>query len=294
MANTPAPITPEHVAAHGLSPEEYERVLNALGREPNLAELGIFSVMWSEHCSYKSSRIHLKKLPTEAPWVICGPGENAGVIDIGDGPGRAIFKMESHNHPSYIEPYQGAATGVGGILRDVFTMGARPVANLNALRFGRPDHPKMRTWSRAWSHGIGGYGNCVGVPTVGGEINFHAAYDGNILVNAMTVGVADQDKIFYSAASGIGNPIVYVGSKTGRDGIHGATMASADFDEKSRREAPDRAGRRSVHREAADRGLPRTDGDRRDRRDPGHGRGGPHLLLGRDGEQGRRRHSSST
>jgi len=230
-------ITPEIVAEHGLSPEEYGRVLHALGREPNLVELGIFSVMWSEHCSYKSSRIHLKKLPTEAPWVICGPGENAGVIDIGDGQ-AAIFKMESHNHPSYIEPYQGAATGVGGILRDVFTMGARPIANLNALRFGRPDHPRMRHLISGVVRGIGGYGNCVGVPTVGGEVNFHPAYDGNILVNAMTVGVADTDKIFYSAASGIGNPIVYVGSKTGRDGIHGATMASADFGEDSDEKRP--------------------------------------------------------
>ncbi|WP_066812203.1 phosphoribosylformylglycinamidine synthase subunit PurL [Sphingomonas asaccharolytica] len=230
-------ITPEIVAEHGLSPEEYERVLHAMGREPNLTELGIFSVMWSEHCSYKSSRIHLKKLPTTAPWVICGPGENAGVIDIGGGQ-AAIFKMESHNHPSYIEPYQGAATGVGGILRDVFTMGARPVANLNALRFGRPDHPKMRHLIAGVVHGIGGYGNCVGVPTVGGEVNFHAAYDGNILVNAMTVGVAETAKIFYSAASGIGNSIVYVGSKTGRDGIHGATMASADFSEDSEEKRP--------------------------------------------------------
>ena len=237
MSPTQSQITPEIVAEHGLSPEEYERVLHALGREPNLVELGIFSVMWSEHCSYKSSRIHLKKLPTEAPWVICGPGENAGVIDIGDGQ-AAIFKMESHNHPSYIEPYQGAATGVGGILRDVFTMGARPVANLNALRFGRPDHPKMRHLIAGVVHGIGGYGNCVGVPTVGGEVNFHPAYDGNILVNAMTVGVADTDKIFYSAASGIGNPIVYVGSKTGRDGIHGATMASADFGEDAEEKRP--------------------------------------------------------
>ncbi len=228
-------ITPEIVEQHGLSPQEYERVLSALGREPNLVELGIFSVMWSEHCSYKSSRLHLKKLPTEAPWVICGPGENAGVIDIGDGPDgqkqAAIFKMESHNHPSYIEPYQGAATGVGGILRDVFTMGARPIANANALRFGRPDHPKMKHLVKGVVAGIGGYGNCVGVPTVAGETNFHPAYDGNILVNAMTVGVADADKIFYSAATGLGNPIVYVGSKTGRDGIHGATMASADFGE---------------------------------------------------------------
>ncbi|RKF18383.1 phosphoribosylformylglycinamidine synthase subunit PurL [Altericroceibacterium spongiae] len=230
-------ITSEIVAAHGLNSEEYDRVLNALGREPNLVELGIFSVMWSEHCSYKSSRLHLKKLPTEAPWVICGPGENAGVIDIGDGQ-AAIFKMESHNHPSYIEPYQGAATGVGGILRDVFTMGARPIANMNALRFGRPDHPKMRHLVQGVVSGIGGYGNCVGVPTVGGETNFHKAYDGNILVNAMTVGVADTDKIFYCAATGTGNPIVYVGSKTGRDGIHGATMASADFDEKSDEKRP--------------------------------------------------------
>ena len=236
-------ITPEIVAQHGLSPEEYERVLNALGREPNLVELGIFSVMWSEHCSYKSSsRLHLKKLPTEADWVICGPGENAGVIDIGDGPNgtklACIFKMESHNHPSYIEPYQGAATGVGGILRDVFTMGARPVANANALRFGRPDHPKMKHLVKGVVAGIGGYGNCVGVPTVAGETNFHPAYDGNILVNAMTVGVADQDKIFYSAATGLGNPIVYVGSKTGRDGIHGATMASADFGEDAEAKRP--------------------------------------------------------
>src|SRR5438270_273337 len=230
-------ITPRMVAEHGLSEEEYGRILKALGREPNLVELGIFSVMWSEHCSYKSSRVHLKKLPTEAPWVICGPGENAGVIDIGDGD-AAIFKMESHNHPSYIEPYQGAATGVGGILRDVFTMGARPVANLNALRFGRPDHPKTRHLVAGVVAGIGGYGNCVGVPTVGGEVNFDSAYDGNILVNAMTVGIAKTDKIFYSAAAGIGNSVVYVGSKTGRDGIHGATMASADFSEDSEEKRP--------------------------------------------------------
>ena len=235
-------ITPQMVAEHGLDDEEYARLLQALGREPNRTELGIFSVMWSEHCSYKSSRLHLKKLPTEAPWVICGPGENAGVIDIGDGPDgtklAAIFKMESHNHPSYIEPYQGAATGVGGILRDVFTMGARPIANLNALRFGRPDHPRMRHLISGVVAGIGGYGNCVGVPTVGGEVNFDAAYDGNILVNAMTVGIAAQDKIFYSAAAGIGNSVVYVGSKTGRDGIHGATMASADFGEGTEEKRP--------------------------------------------------------
>lgn len=230
-------ITPEIVAEHGLSPAEYDIIVKRLNRPPNLVELGIFSVMWSEHCSYKSSRLHLKKLPTTAPWVICGPGENAGVIDIGDGQ-AAIFKMESHNHPSYIEPYQGAATGVGGILRDVFTMGARPVANMNALRFGRPDHPKMKHLVSGVVAGIGGYGNCVGVPTVGGETNFHPAYDGNILVNAMTVGVAQTDKIFYSAATGLGNPIVYVGSKTGRDGIHGATMASADFGEDAEAKRP--------------------------------------------------------
>src|SRR5215218_4878659 len=230
-------ITPEVISAHNLTQQEFERIKELLGREPSFAELGIFSVMWSEHCSYKSSRIHLKKLPTTGPRVICGPGENAGVVDIGDGQ-AAIFKMESHNHPSYIEPYQGAATGVGGILRDVFTMGARPIANLNALRFGRPDHPKMRHLISGVVRGIGGYGNCVGVPTVGGEVNFHGAYDGNILVNAMTVGVAKQDKIFYSAATGIGNPIVYVGSKTGRDGIHGATMASADFGEDSDEKRP--------------------------------------------------------
>jgi len=236
LTNEPT-ISPETVKEHGLNEEEYSRILNALDREPNITELGIFSVMWSEHCSYKSSRLHLKKLPTEGPQVICGPGENAGVIDIGDGQ-AAIFKMESHNHPSYIEPYQGAATGVGGILRDVFTMGARPVANLNALRFGRPDHPKMKHLVKGVVAGIGGYGNCVGVPTVGGETNFDPAYDGNILVNAMTVGVADADKIFYSAASGVGNPIVYVGSKTGRDGIHGATMASAEFDDDSDEKRP--------------------------------------------------------
>src|SRR5512138_2520936 len=230
-------ITPEIVAEHGLSEDEYARFLKALGREPNLVELGIFSVMWSEHCSYKSSRFHLKKLPTEAPWVICGPGENAGVIDIGDGD-AAIFKMESHNHPSYIEPYQGAATGVGGILRDVFTMGARPIANLNALRFGDPAHPKTRHLVAGVVAGIGGYGNCTGVPTVGGETNFDAAYNGNILVNAMCIGLAKADRIFYSAAKGVGLPVVYVGSKTGRDGIHGATMASAEFDKNSEEKRP--------------------------------------------------------
>ena len=212
----------------GLSAEEYGRVLTIMGRTPSFTELGVFSVMWSEHCSYKSSRVWLRQLPTKAPWVIHGPGENAGVVDIGDGL-AAVFKMESHNHPSFIEPYQGAATGVGGILRDVFTMGARPIANLNALRFGRPGDPRTKRVVDGVVRGIGGYGNCVGVPTVGGEVNFHAAYDGNPLVNAMTVGIARKDRIFLSAAAGIGNPVVYVGSKTGRDGIHGATMASTEF-----------------------------------------------------------------
>ncbi len=236
-AASPSPITPEVVAAHGLKPEEYQKILAILEREPNLVELGMFAAMWSEHCSYKSTRIHLKKLPTEAPWVICGPGENAGVIDIGDGQ-AAIFKMESHNHPSFIEPYQGAATGVGGILRDVFTMGARPIANLNALRFGDPEHPRTKLLVSGVVAGVGGYGNCVGVPTVGGECTFHPSYNGNNLVNAMTVGLADAERIFYSAAAGVGNPVVYVGSKTGRDGIKGAVMASAEFDDQSASKRP--------------------------------------------------------
>ena len=230
-------ITPEVIAGHGLDDEEYANILSILGREPNLIELGVFSVMWSEHCSYKSSKKWLRTLPTEAPWVICGPGENAGVIDIGDGQ-AVVFKMESHNHPSFIEPTQGAATGVGGILRDVFTMGARPVATLDALRFGSPDHPRTRHLVAGVVAGIGGYGNCIGVPTVGGECTFDAAYNGNILVNAMTVGVARKDRIFYSAASGVGNPIVYLGSKTGRDGIHGATMASAEFSQDAEEKRP--------------------------------------------------------
>ena len=221
----------------GLTQDEYDKLLGITGRQPSLTELGIFSVMWSEHCSYKSSRVWLRTLPTTAPWVIHGPGENAGVVDIGDGL-AAIFKMESHNHPSFIEPYQGAATGVGGILRDVFTMGARPVANLNALRFGSPDNPSTCRIVDGVVRGIGGYGNCVGVPTVGGEINFHACYDGNPLVNAMTVGVARQDRIFLSSAAGVGNPVVYVGSATGRDGIHGATMASAEFDDTAQAKRP--------------------------------------------------------
>jgi len=222
------PITPDLVAEHGLKPDEYQRILDLIGRAPTLTELGIFSAMWNEHCSYKSSKVHLRGLPTKAPWVIQGPGENAGVIDIGDGL-ACVFKMESHNHPSYIEPYQGAATGVGGILRDVFTMGARPIACLNALSFGAPEHPKTRHLVSGVVAGIGGYGNSFGVPTVAGSVRFHPRYDGNCLVNAMAVGIARADQIFYAAASGVGMPIVYLGSKTGRDGIHGATMASAEF-----------------------------------------------------------------
>jgi phosphoribosylformylglycinamidine synthase subunit PurL len=225
---TDPPITPALVKQHKLTDEEYASVLRSLGREPTYAELGVFSVMWSEHCSYKSSRVHLRRLPTKGPRVIQGPGENAGVVDIGDGY-AAVFKMESHNHPSFIEPYQGAATGVGGILRDVFTMGARPIASLNSLRFGRPDHPRTPELLRGVVGGIGGYGNCIGVPTVGGEVQFDERYDGNILVNAFTCGVAPKDGIFYGRASGVGNSILYIGAKTGRDGIHGATMASDEF-----------------------------------------------------------------
>jgi phosphoribosylformylglycinamidine synthase subunit PurL len=230
-------ITPALVREHGLSEAEYARIVELLGREPNLVELGVFSVMWSEHCSYKSTRARLKKLPTTGARVIEGPGENAGVVDIGDGD-AVVFKMESHNHPSFIEPYQGAATGVGGIMRDVFTMGARPVAIMNALRFGAPEHPKSRHLVAGVVAGIGGYGNCMGVPTVGGEVNFHAAYNGNILVNAMCVGLVRSDRIFKSAAKGAGKPVVYIGSKTGRDGIHGATMASAEFNEDSEEKRP--------------------------------------------------------
>jgi phosphoribosylformylglycinamidine synthase II len=230
-------LSEELIAEHGISAEEYERLLKELGREPTLTELGVFSVMWSEHCSYKSSRVWLRKLPTTGPQVIQGPGENAGVVDLGDGH-AAVFKMESHNHPSYIEPYQGAATGVGGIMRDVFTMGARPVANMNALRFGAPDHPKTRHLVAGVVSGIGDYGNCMGVPTIGGETNFDVRYNDNILVNAMCVGLVDANRIFKSAAKGVGLPVVYVGSKTGRDGIHGATMASAEFDDASDEKRP--------------------------------------------------------
>src|SRR6266480_3277940 len=233
----PAKISPALISAHGLTADEYQRILALVGREPSITELGIFSAMWNEHCSYKSSKVHLRNLPTKAPWVIQGPGENAGVIDIGDGL-AVVFKMESHNHPSYIEPYQGAATGVGGILRDVFTMGARPIACLNALSFGDPEHPKTRHLVSGVVAGVGGYGNSFGVPTVGGSVNFHRRYNGNILVNAMAVGLAETNKIFYAAASGVNMPIVYLGSKTGRDGIHGASMASAEFDDDSEAKRP--------------------------------------------------------
>ncbi len=223
-------ITDDLIAVHGLSPNEYKQILQIIGREPTFTELGIFSAMWNEHCSYKSSKKWLRTLPTEGPQVICGPGENAGVVDIGGGQ-AVVFKMESHNHPSYIEPYQGAATGVGGILRDVFTMGARPIAAMNSLSFGEPDHPKTKQLVNGVVAGVGGYGNCFGVPTVGGEVRFDPAYNGNCLVNAFAAGLADADKIFYSAASGIGMPVVYLGAKTGRDGVGGATMASAEFDD---------------------------------------------------------------
>ena len=230
-------VNQELAIKHGLTADEYNKIVELMGRNPNLVELGIFSAMWNEHCSYKSSRIWLQTLPTKNKYVIQGPGENAGVIDFGDGD-VVIFKIESHNHPSYIEPYQGAATGVGGILRDVFTMGARPVANLNSIRFGSPNHEKTKYLLNGVVSGIGGYGNCIGVPTVGGETEFDECYNGNILVNAMNIGVAKKNKVFYSIASGVGNPVVYVGSKTGRDGIHGATMASAEFDEDSESKKP--------------------------------------------------------
>ncbi|HEX4196699.1 MAG TPA: phosphoribosylformylglycinamidine synthase subunit PurL [Caulobacteraceae bacterium] len=237
MTDASAPPMAELAREYGLKPDEYDLIVRRLNREPNPLELGVFSVMWSEHCSYKSSRKHLAKFPTKGPAVIQGPGENAGVVDIGDGQ-ACVFKMESHNHPSFIEPYQGAATGVGGIMRDVFTMGARPIALLNALRFGDPKHPKTRRLVAGVVAGIGGYGNCVGVPTVAGETNFHSGYDGNIMVNAMCVGLADADKIFYSAAPSAGLSVVYFGSRTGRDGIHGATMASAAFDDDSEEKRP--------------------------------------------------------
>ena len=222
---------------HGLKSDEYKKICTLLKRTPNITELGIFSAMWNEHCSYKSSRLHLKKLPTKGKKVIQGPGENAGVIDIEDGD-AIVFKIESHNHPSFIEPYQGAATGVGGIMRDVFTMGARPIANLNSIHFGSPQHKKTKNLLRGVVHGIGGYGNCMGVPTVAGQTCFDSSYNGNILVNAMTLGLVKKNKIFYSKAAGLGKPVIYVGSKTGRDGIHGASMASASFDEKIEEKKP--------------------------------------------------------
>ena len=235
---TAEPTVDEALALdHGLTPEEYATIVESLGRTPSYSELGMFSVMWSEHCSYKSSRVHLKTFPTEGPDVLQGPGENAGIVSIGDGL-AVCFKMESHNHPSFIEPYQGAATGVGGILRDIFTMGARPIASLNSLRFGAPDHPKTKFLVDGVVGGIAGYGNCMGVPTVGGEVTFHPSYDGNILVNAMNVGLVEVDRIFLGLASGVGNPVIYVGSRTGRDGIHGATMASGEFDEESEEKRP--------------------------------------------------------
>src|ERR671911_319619 len=230
-------ITPEVVAEHGLSETEYARIREILGRAPNLLELGIFSVMWSEHCSYKSSRKWLKRLPTEAPWVICGPGENAGVVDLGGGM-AAVFKIESHNHPSYIEPYQGAATGVGGILRDVFTMGARPVALLNSLRFGPLDRPDVRRVMEGVVAGIAGYGNSIGIPTIGGEIAFDDSYTGNPLVNAMCVGLLRERDLIRAAASGVGNVLLAVGARTGRDGIHGASFASEELSEKSEARRP--------------------------------------------------------
>ena len=222
---------------HGLKKEEYKKICELLKRVPNITELGIFSAMWNEHCSYKSSRFHLKNLPTKGKNVIQGPGENAGVIDIGDDD-AIVFKIESHNHPSFIEPYQGAATGVGGIMRDVFTMGARPIANLNSIHFGSPQHKKTKNLLRGVVHGIGGYGNCMGVPTIAGQTSFDDSYNGNILVNAMTLGLVKKNKIFYSKAAGLGKPVIYVGSKTGRDGIHGASMASASFDDKIEEKKP--------------------------------------------------------
>src|SRR6516162_5616050 len=236
-----ASITPEVIAEHGITPQEYEKIKSALGREPSLTELGIFSVMWSEHCSYKSSRVHLKRLPTRSKLVVQGPGENAGIIDIGDG-WACAFKIESHNHPSFIEPFQGAATGVGGILRDIFTMGARPIAVMDSLRFGRLDDLETGRRNRrilgGVVSGIAHYGNCFGVPTVGGECIFESCYDGNNLVNVFALGVAKKEDIFYAKATGVGNPVIYVGARTGRDGIHGASMASAEFTEESKQKRP--------------------------------------------------------
>ena len=304
----PIVITPEMIREHGLTPEEFEKIKQLLGgREPTRTELGIFSVMWSEHCSYKSSRVHLKRLPTRSKLVLQGPGENAGIVDIGDG-WACAFKIESHNHPSFIEPFQGAATGVGGILRDIFTMGARPVAMMDSLRFGPIREPvgtaalgrpteqtasaeihKNHSVMEGVVCGVASYGNCFGVPNLGGEVKFEPCYSGNPLVNAFALGLVRRDQIFYAKASGEGNPVIYVGSKTGRDGIHGATMASEEFSEGLRSEAPQRSSRRSVPRKTAARSLPRSHANRRDRWHSGHGRGRADLLDLRDGRARRRR-----
>ena len=270
LVNNDFEITPELVAEHGLSLGEYERILELTGRQPTYTELGIWSAMWNEHCSYKSSKKWLKTLPTEGPQVIEGPGENAGVVDIGDG-WCVVFKMESHNHPSYIEPYQGAATGVGGILRDVFTMGARPIAAMNALRFGDPDHHKTRHLVSGVVSGVGGYGNCFGVPTVGGEVEFHPRYNQNNLVNAFAAGIARTDAIFRSKAKGVGLPVVYLGAKTGRDGVGGATMASAEFDENIEEKRPHCASGRSLYRKMPFGSLYGIDGDGSGYSHTGHG-----------------------
>ena len=230
-------ITSEIVSKHGIKPDEYEKIISLINKKPNLLELGIFSAMWNEHCSYKSSKKYLKTLPSNNKKVIQGPGENAGVIDIEDDD-AIVFKIESHNHPSYIEPYQGAATGVGGILRDIFTMGARPIATLNSIHFGDHKHPKTKNLLNGVVSGVGGYGNCIGIPTVGGEVKFDSTYNENILVNAMAVGLVKKNKIFYSKAKGVNQPVIYVGSKTGRDGIHGASMASTEFDEDTEEKKP--------------------------------------------------------
>ena len=292
MSGTAA-FSPEIVAQHQLTPGEYQKIVDILGRDPSYTELGIFSVMWSEHCSYKSSRIHLKKLPTRGKLGVQGPGENAGIIDIGGGYVIA-FKIESHNHPSFIEPFQGAATGVGGILRDIFTMGARPIAVLDLLRFGRLDDPATGGRNRRILNGvvagIAHYGNCFGVPTVGGECIFEPCYDGNPLVNVFALGVCRKEDVFYAKAAGVGNPVIYVGARTGRDGIHGASMASAGVHRGIEAEAAQRADGRSLHGEAAARGVPGSDADRRDRGDSGYGGRGADLLDVRDGQSRRSRH----
>ncbi len=285
-------VTPQIAAEHGLTPDEYARVQKILGRVPTFTELGVFSVMWSEHCSYKSSRIHLKRLPTKGPQVLQGPGENAGVVDVGDG-WAAVFKIESHNHPSYVEPFQGAATGVGGILRDVFTMGARPIAVLDSLRFGNIDDATRKVVSENVARtrrlvdgvvrGIAHYGNCFGVPTAGGEVSFEPGYAGNPLVNVLALGVAPKDALFFAKAQGEGNPVIYVGSKTGRDGIHGASLlASAEFHRRIAAETSQRAGGRSVSRKITFGSLPRSYGHRRHRRHSRHGCGRAHEHLLRE------------